>query len=274
VAGRDLDAVAGETKGVLLAVLSLDDGAAVFAGMGEGEREHCSRAWAALVRLEEAAMGDLFERWRAELATGLPSGLARLHPSWIEDALAGEPPHLLALLRGCLPASRPGSLPASLGSADHRSGLRSDLARVAFGHLAPLCENPAGPLATSLSALPFEALMDEVGRLGARTLARSLAGSEPAVRARAMAVAGEPWATVMAQAFGQAASRPVSEDERQAAVAQVAGSVALPAHTPGERLLHIGMATLAADLAAEHPGSRFRVAGRLPAQLGRRLLGW
>ena len=46
------------------------------------------------------------------------------------------------------------------------------------------------------------------------------------------------------------------------------------ARTPCERLLHIGLAVLKSDLAAEHPGSVYRVAGRLPAALGRPMIGW
>lgn len=280
VAARGLDMVAGETKGFLLAVCALEDGGAALTVMGEGERERLFEAWRALGQLAEDARNRLLDSWRAELASGLPNGIERLHPSWIEAALAGEPPYLVELLRDCLatrlcPAvDEPLQAVALQGDAANRRVLQHDLARVAFSHLAPLCEgergSEGGPLADRLCALTLDELTDEVARAGARTLARSLAGSDAAVRARAMALTGEPWATIMAQAFAQ----PASDDERKAAVAHVAATVAVAAHTPRERLLHVGLATLAPDLAAESRVSRGRVAGRLPAELGRRLLEW
>jgi hypothetical protein len=86
-----------------------------------------------------------------------------------------------------------------------------------------------------------------------------------------MALAGEPWAQVIADAFREK----LSDDEREAARNHAATNVRASAYTSADRLLHIGLAALKACLSEEHAGSVFRVAGRLPAVLGRQLLdGW
>lgn len=82
-----------------------------------------------------------------------------------------------------------------------------------------------------------------------------------------MAAMGEPWSNVIGQASRQDIARP------QLKAALAAASVALPAsvRTVAERLLHIGLAALGPELAAEHPQSAARVAVHLPVELGRRL---
>ncbi len=281
VAERDLGELACETKGVLLAFVSLDVGdsvlAAVLAVLDSEDREQCSQAWRSLAGLDQDVRERTLAGWRAQAASGLPNGIERLHPSWIEAALASEPPDLLACFRKSLPEGFRSTVAALHGRAEPEAAAASlspalarELDRIGFGHLAPLCEGATGPLATRLCALSFDELQDEATRIGARTLGQSLVGTDGPVRARAMALAGEPWARVMAEAFNEE----LSDDQRKAAMGHVAANVHASARTPSERLLDIGLAVLKGDLSAEHAGSLFSVAGRLPAALGRRLLEW
>lgn len=251
---RDFGPSSGETKGVLLALAVLDAGECACAVLAGSARQAIFDAWHALARLTAEEREGLLARWRGEVA----SGLELLHPSWIEEALAGEPAHLVERLRTPDPTQSP-----AWAVCD------ADLAHLAFDGLAPLCGSALGPLAARLCALSFDDLVGEVRRWGARTLGRSLAGSDAGVRSRAMALAGPPWAALI----GQAVCEAVSDEERQAATAQVAGPVNTTAHTSSDRLLHIGLRALRAALAEEHPGAVAQVAGRLPAPLGRVLLG-
>lgn len=276
VAAVDLAQLGSETKGVLLALVTLDAGEPIRAAFAATECEPISDAWEALGRLPEDQKEGLLAQWRGEVVRALPSGVEQLHPSWVEDALLAEPPYLIERLRAIVPnvcrpvldellarSSQMDAMPTCAGSV-------RDLARVAFGSLCPLCEGELGPLAEQLCAMPFERLVDEVVQVGARTLGRSLAGSDAAVWARAMAMAGPPWAESIGRAVGEA----ISDEERAAAVAHVTGQVDALSRTPSERLLAIGLRALKATLSAEQSGSLARVAGRLPVALGRRLLGW
>jgi hypothetical protein len=275
VAERDLGELSGETKGVLLAFVSLGADESVFGALDGEDRERCSQVWRTLARLDEGERERHLARWRLEATSGLPSGVERLHPSWIEGALVGKPSDVLEYFRKVLPQvfrSTVESLVGRGGMAAAEAGIPSELAveieRVAFGHLAPLCDAPCGPLGARLCALDWDALQEEVTRLGARTVGHSLAGTPASVCARAMALAGKPWADVMAEAFAEN----ISDEERRAAMVHAATQVHDSARSPSERLLQVGLAALKVQLAKDHPGSAFRVAGRLPAQLGRQLL--
>jgi hypothetical protein len=267
-------------RGILLAFLLLSADDSVVDALDHGRREIRGGVWRDLHALDEQSRARTVAAWRAEAASALPDGLARLHPSWIEAALAGERSDVLTLIR----AGVSGPLRALVEKLvrEHPDGLRAidadgevpqeigrDIARLAFGWLAPLCEGKGGPLAQKLCNLELEELLAEVTRLGARAVGRSLAGAAPALRARAMAAAGEPWA----QLIGAASSAAVSPEERAAAAAFANTRIPASASTPSERLLHIGLAVLKSDLAAETDGSLYRVAGRLPAPLGRVVLG-
>jgi hypothetical protein len=92
----------------------------------------------------------------------------------------------------------------------------------------------------------------------------------PALRARAMVAAGEPWA----QVIGQASAESLPDSDRKSAMAHAKTRIPDSARTPRERLLHVGLAVLKSELVAEHEGSLYRVAGRLPAALGRAMIGW
>ena len=229
----------------------------------------------------EAERGRILAEWRAEAASTLPQGLEWLHPSWIVAALAGEPAHILRTILCELPAPLRTTVPGLPGIASAGPlpveetercpvALNREVVRVAFGWLSPLCEGDGGPVAQRLCALEFDELLIEVTGRGARAVGHSLAGAAPVLRARAMAAAGEPWA----QVIGKASAEGTSDAERKLAMAHATTRIPDSARTPADRLLHIGLAVLKSELAAEHAGSVLRVAGRLPASLGRPMIGW
>jgi hypothetical protein len=253
------DAIDDEVRGALLAFHLLGADERALATVGGAAREGCLRAWQQISVLEAESRARVLAAWQAEASSGVPASLAHLHPSWIEEALAGEPPGLAAALRSVLGGSRPSLEPA----------LRP-VVRSAFGHLFPLCEGAIGLEAKRLCALEPEELVREVTRRGARTLGRSLAGAAPDLCARAMAATGEPWAREVAAGAREALSR----EARRAAVKLASQHGPSSGRAPEEQLRAIGLAALGAELARESPASRRRVAGRLPAPLGRTLAGW
>jgi hypothetical protein len=264
-----------EAKGFLLSLVALRSGEEAIRCLDDRGREECSGAWGELGRLEEGALGAVLSGWRARAKNGLPQGIERLHPSWIEAALASEPPFLLRYFSKRLPEPlRPAVerlMPCGGGGGpDPRIDivLGREIDTIAFGHLALLCESACGALAINLCAMGFEELRTEVTRMGARALGRSLVGSEAAVQSRAMAMAGEPWASLIAEGLRQ----PLASDQRRTTLAHLSTSVKDSACTGAERLLHIGLVALKMELLAEGGGSLRRVAGRLPESLGRELL--
>jgi hypothetical protein len=270
-----------EARGILLSLWAAGASKSALECLDEKRRAVCSMAWQTLLVASEAERARVLVEWRAEAVSGLPRGVERLHPSWIACALEGEPAHILQIVLPDLPEPLRSSVPglpgiAGIGSrpaetmAACPAAAKREIQRLAFAWLGPLCESDCGPLAESLCDLAFDELLSEVTRRGARALGQSLAGAAPALRARAMAAAGEPWAQVM----GAAASESVSDADRKTAMAHAKMRIPDSARTPGERLLHIGLAALKSELAAEHPGSVARVAGRLPASLGWPIMGW
>jgi len=270
-----------EARGILLSLLAMGADESALERLDENRRCICGRAWQALLDEDEIARAQRLAAWRAEAVSTLPRGLDRLHPSWILAALEGEPAPIVEIELADLPQPLRATVLGLLGIAvagappiqkveKCPAAITREVVRVAFGWLAPLCESDCGPLAEGLCALAFDDLVTEATRRGARTVGQSLAGAAPVLRARAMAAAGEPWAQVIAA--GSAESR--SDAERRIAMAHANANIPNSARTPGERLLHIGLAVLKFELTTEHPGSLHRVAGRLPASLGRAMVGW
>jgi hypothetical protein len=275
------DDVDPEVRGILLSLFALGAGESVLEGLDEKRGTVCDRGWQALLALTEAERSRLLDEWRAEAASPLPRGLERLHPSWIVATLEGEPAHIVRLVALGLPESLRAivlGMPAVVDGISQPAGqiatfpgsTRREVERVAFGWLAPLSESDCGPRAESLLALAFDELLSEITRRGARAVGQSLVGAAPALRARAMAAAGEPWA----REIGAASAESVPDAERKTAMAHANARIPDSARTPSERLLHVGLAVLKHSLAADHPGSIYRVAGRLPAVLGQPLIGW
>lgn len=270
-----------DTRGILFSLFAMGAGESTLERLDEKRRGVCAKAWQALLVATEAERGRRLAEWRAEAESALPRGLEHLHPSWIVAALENEPIHILRIVLSGLPESLRAivlGVPAFAWLASPPAekttrcpdSTKREVERLAFGWLAPLCESDGGPLAESLAGLDFAELLAGVTQRGARAVGQSLAGAAPALRARAMAAAGEPWA----QVIGAASAEGVSDGERKIAMAHANARIPDSARTPGERLLHIGLAVLKSDLAAEHPGSVYRVAGHLPAALGRPMIGW
>jgi len=276
-----MDVLDAEARGVLLSLFALGAGQAALDRLDEQRRSVCAEAWRELRDASESERGRVLAEWRAEAATAPPRGIERLHPSWIVAALAGEPAHLLRFLLLDLPEPLQKSVVDALGAGTPGSvtsvAIRAPLAavtreveRVAFARLASLCESDCGPVAERLCALALDELQTEVTRKGGGIVGRSLSGAAPALRARAMAAAGEPWARVI----GEASAESVSDSDRREAVFRANAQIPDFARSLAERLLFIGLAALKSELDAEHPGSICRVAGRLPESVGRCLLGW
>jgi len=273
---ENLDCVEAWERGVLLGVFAMDADEAVINRFEGARGERCATAWRALLRMDEDARAARLECWRKEAASALPAGIERLHPSWIDEVLAGEPARIVRALCAALPAGIVGRLKTTVAAAHVDRGADArlpeaaerDLCRVALAHLFPLCEGEGGRLAEELGSLEPEELLAEITRLGARTLGRSLVGQAASVRARIMAAAGEPWAVTIAEG----STERISSEERKAALVAASRPVPAAVRTMRDRLLHIGLIALRAELAAEAPGSLSRVLGRLPVELGRRLL--
>jgi hypothetical protein len=269
-----------ETRGILLCLLALGGDESVLGALDEKRQAACAWAWRDLQRAGESLREEILAEWRAEAASPTPQGLDRLHPSWIAMALEDEPAHLVRLIVSDLPEDVRAYALGVVGGdpeASHDDPIRAcptatkrEIVRLALGSLAPLCESACGPLAETLCGLPFDALLTEATRRGARTVGQSLAGASPALRARAMAATGEPWA----QVIGAASTERTSDADRKMALMHANTRIPDSVRTPSDRLLHIGLVVVKFELVAEHPGSLYRVAGRLPAALGRPLLGW
>jgi hypothetical protein len=247
-----------EERGLLaaLAALGAEKAAADRVLGGEGAKAD----WRRLQELPREQRVTALAVLLRDLLTPLPPGIETLHPSWVAEALASEPPELAAALA---PGGEEGG-----GGMSLEPEVRRQLRRVVFAPLEPLAAEPAGPLGAQLAALAEPELLFEVTRRGARTLGASLAGAPLESRARAMASIGAPWASELAAE----AARHLDPTARNAARALVTRAATVPAPTPLDRLHTLGLLTLAPALAAEGLDSLRRVAGRLPAALGRALL--
>lgn len=270
-----------EVRGIVLSMVAMGADGAALDSLDENRRAVCLEVWQKLHGVSEVEREQLLAGWRADAVSALPQGLERLHPSWIVAALAGEPAHILRLVLSELPEplrttvlgspaiANVGLLPT--GKTEKCPvAMKREVVRLAFGWLSPLCEGEGGPVAERLCVLAFDDLLTEVTGRGARAVGQSLAGADLALRARAMAAAGEPWAHVI----GVASAEGLSTVERKIAMAHANTRIPDSARMPSDRLLHVGLAVLKSELAAEHEGSVYRLAGRLPASLGRPLIGW
>jgi hypothetical protein len=246
-------------RGFVLALSLLGAEESVLQAVDETQRGVLAGAWRGLRALDEEGRARTTEAWRKQAASGRPVRFEELHPSWGEEALAGERPAVVAALRAA-PGS-PLAMPAEIAGG---------LARVAFGGLAPLGESKGGALADGLCRLELEALLSELSRRGARTVGHSLSGAAPPLRAKAMAAVGEPWAQEIA-----AGCLEESTPAQREAATTLAGTVSVfAAGSAVDRLAILGLASLKVELQAESHGSCLQVAGRLPAPLGRVLAGW
>jgi hypothetical protein len=250
-ARQELEGLAPFAKGVLLALAALQGEEALLSHLDDdGHRQGCVRAWRELGALDAQTRAAVLDAWRKEALHAAPAEIERLHPSWMADLASREP-----FLR-------------DRGTLSHDA--RRDVERVAHALLEPLWSAPAGPQAGRLCDLDCDDLLDELTRLGARAIGWSLSGSAPQVLAKVMAAFGEPWAGLLREA----SAHKVSEAQRAVARACASTKLPSPGHARTDRLLHVGLAWLRAELGRAEPASLRCLAGRLPAPLGRWLLEW
>ncbi len=267
-----LQGLGSQERGLLFGLDRLGASEAGLEVLDEATRAVCAPAWQAWCDASPEEREAARRACAAEIAAPWPAGMEALHPSWIREALLREPADLVPALLAGLPESViQGAALAQLAVDEAIDPERLlDLQRSAFGVLEPLCGQRGGPLAQELARLEADELLHTVMRWGAWALGRSLFGAEPAIRARALAAVGEPWAAEIAAA----SVRPLSEAERGRARVLASRAVGPEARTPEERLQAVGLAALYDALSHEGPESVWQVAGRLPAALGRTWLGW
>jgi hypothetical protein len=278
-------ALAQEETGFLLGVTLLGGGIELTEGLPSPWRERCGAAMARLAGLAREEKTALLAEMARAIAEPVPAGLEALHPSWMEDALAGEPPDLVLALAGR--ASEPLRNAARVACA--RRGIDGEtykprevapavlmeLRKLVLGPLARLARAAAsqggnvGPRARALGALPEPELLREITIEGARVLGRSLAGAPPAAAARAMAAVGPPYDDAIATGAASA----VGAAEREVARAFVGRVASVPSASAEDRLRQLGLLALGEILRAEGAEGPAFVAAHLPSAWGRQLVG-
>jgi hypothetical protein len=265
------DSLTPEERGFLASLAGLGAEKAVVEGAFASEA--LCAAWSTLRDGDrDRRVSTLSDLMRDAAVPGPPEGL---DPSWLVEALAGEPTGLALALgqEDRALAEAAAELARRRGEEDAapwplEPEVRLELRRLVLSSVAALAAAPVGPVGQELVALEGRELMTEVARWGARTIGTSLAGTPVDVRARAMASAGAPWATDIAAA----SARHLDPRTRENARLLVARVAALPAPTPLHGLRALGLLALGPALAAEGTASALAVAGRLPVELGRALL--
>jgi hypothetical protein len=206
-----LSALSAEERGCLLGASLL--GLESLAGLPV-----TAEAWAALRKLPKAERAALLAQWMAELQAPFPTGMERLHPSWVAEALAREPEDLWPALligipnsvqvRACLPGE---VIPEAESQAWHLDAV-AEMQRHVFAGLAPLCVIPSGRLGARLCRLSCDELLAEIDRQGAAKLREELVregmASLHAVAGRLPAKLGRPWLEALGAGEGHQAKRP------------------------------------------------------------------
>jgi hypothetical protein len=267
----EVEALAADERGILLGLLVSGAGVEAAAHLAGPGSAGCAAALAAIPGEARAAERDALA---AELVVPWPKGIERVHPGWIRRALEGEPSHVVrAVVRGApepvrrvadeLLSARGEAGASSIAEGPWLDGLR----RAVFGALAPMPDSPAGgaTVARRLCAATGAELLDEIDRRGAAMVGLALSGAPDPVVALAAAGAGDAAARVLLAS----ARAPASSEERARARVLVASA---GAGSGAQVVRAVGLAALAATLAAEGPGVLAAVAQRLPPALGDALL--
>jgi hypothetical protein len=203
-AGFGFNELHAEERGLLLGLSLLAMDVAVLSHLAGNRRQACGKAWQALRALPRPDRAALLAGWIVEASAPFPSGMERLHPSWLAETVAGEPVELWPALLCALPGaqavealllhSHAGAIAKDGDSWPPESVL--ELQRCAFGRLAPFCVAPSGPLGAGLCRLGCEELLAEVACQGA-ALRQELCGEGDAslwaVAGRLPATLGRQW---------------------------------------------------------------------------------
>ena len=102
-AGFGFNELHAEERGLLLglSLLAMDD--AVLFHLAENRRQACGKAWQVLRALPRPDRAALLAGWIVEANAPFPSGMERLHPSWLAETVASEPVELWPALLCGLP---------------------------------------------------------------------------------------------------------------------------------------------------------------------------
>lgn len=203
--GFGLDELHAEERGLLLGLSLQGTDGAGLARLAGDRCLVCRGAWQDLRALSRSDRAALLAKWIVEISSSFPPGMERLHPSWLAQAIAGEPEELWPVLLSGLPGaqavellllqSRGARSIAKEGEA-WRSESAAELQRCVFGRLAPLCVGPSGPIGAGLCRLGCEELLAEVARRGAplrQELTVEGDASLWAVAGRLPATLGQQW---------------------------------------------------------------------------------
>ena len=250
--GFHLDELHAEERGLLLGLSLLAASDVVLSRLSGDRRQACRGAWQNLRALPRPDRAAVLAGWIVEISVPFPPGMERLHPSWLADAMAGEPPELWPALLAGLP-----------GAQAVESLLSQFRWEPSEGSLCPSAPHPS-PLA-SLGLERWSA-----------TRGAGEAGGLPTRQSHgvgAMAKEGE-------------VLPPESVAELQRCVfGRLAPLCVGPSGPVGAGLCRLGCEELLAEVArrgaglpqelrAEGDASLRAVAGRLPATLGRHWVKW
>ena len=164
-----------EERGLLLGLSLQATGDATLSRLTSSRRQACCKAWQALRALSRSDRAALLADWIVEAGAPFPPGMARLHPSWLAEAIAREPAELWPALLCGLPGVQ--AVEPLLSRVHGESAITADgetwppksvaeLQGCVFGRLAPLCAGPSGPLGAGLCRLGCDELLAEMDRRG------------------------------------------------------------------------------------------------------------
>lgn len=269
-----------EECGLLWALFHAGLDERVLGQLEKNSRDRCQAGYRALAELPAEEREAELATWQSEACAACPPGLDRLHPSWIKEAIRHEPLVLIRPFLQGLPTSVQCHVDAYFAQEAEESGTSSELPgldprrgreilRFLLNPLEAFLSDAIGPLASELRALAFDQLILRIMHHGAETVGRSLSGAPLAIRAKAMAALGKPWAALV----GEHSSEKLSADERTAALNHTMAAIPSSATSAEDRLFHIGLSVLKEPLFKEGVESLFSVAGRLPHSLGCPWLG-
>jgi len=194
-----------EERGLVLGLSLQATGDAVLARLAGHRCEVCRRAWQALRALSRSDRAALLAGWIAEAQAPFPSGMERLHPSWLAEAIASEPAELWPALLSGLPGVQ--TVETLLSQIRGGGAIKPDgeawppesvaeLQRCTFSQLAPLCVGPSGPVGAGLCRLGCDELLAEVARRGSALQQELCAEGDAslwAVAGRVPATLGRRW---------------------------------------------------------------------------------
>ena len=201
--GFGLDELHADERGLLLGLSLQATGGVGLARLVGNRALVCRGAWQDLRALSRRDRAALLAKWIIEMDAPFPSGMERLHPSWVAETIASEPMELWPALLSGLPGvetvepllSHAHAAGAVAGEASPPDSV-AELQRCVFGRLAPLCVVPAGSAGAGLCRLGCKELLAEVARRGAALRQELCAEGDAslwAVAGRLPATLGRQW---------------------------------------------------------------------------------